>query len=118
MTDDIDVQAAYYCAANLVRRRQRTGEPIPNWLREHHARLDAQIRGLSRRGHGDDEIGPSSGQLAVQNLIGTKDAAQLLSWSTKKVERHQDDLGGQLVSDRLIFDRTTVLEYARRKRNG
>jgi hypothetical protein len=118
VTGDVDTQAAYYCAASLVRRRTRTGEPIPAWLRQHHAGLDAEIRGMSRRGHEGGEIGPSSGQLEVQTLIGTKEAARLLSWSTKKVERHRRGLGGQLVSGRLIFDRSKVLEYARRIKNG
>jgi hypothetical protein len=103
----VNVQAAYYCSSALIRNRQRTGEPVPDWLRQHHAQLDAEIRGLSRTRHHDDEIDCDLGE---SNQIGAREAAVLLGWSIRKVQRRKEDQGGRLVGGGLIFDRSAILE--------
>ena len=39
-----DLHAALYVAAEVIRSRQRTGQPVPTWLRRHFNRLDTEIR--------------------------------------------------------------------------
>jgi hypothetical protein len=46
--------------------------------------------------------------------IGTRQAAAILGWSVRTVQRHADDLDGELVGNGFVFPESTVIEYARR----
>jgi hypothetical protein len=112
----VNVQAAYYCAAALIRSRRRTGEPIPDWLRQHHAQLDAEIRAsMSRSGH---ESACGQGQLRQEELISAREAAEILSISKRQAQRLACDLDGRIVGARWLFKKATVIEYAEGKRNA
>lgn len=63
---------------------------------------------MSRPRHCGDEIDQNTGQLKEKDLIATEEAARLLNWSVRKVQRHKDDLGGQLIGRGLVFDRSVV----------
>jgi hypothetical protein len=86
-------------------------------VRRYHAGLEREIRALTPPRHRDVEIDRQQRQLE-ENLIGTEEAARLLNWSTRKVQRHKHDLGVRLIGDRLIFERSAVLEHARREQNA
>lgn len=109
MISDADVAGAYYCAAALVRARQRTGEPIPQWLRQHYDRLDAQVR-VSRPGH---ESGSDTGQSEPDELISAREAAMIIGCSKRQVQRLASDLdGARIVDGRWLFRRDAVQDYA------
>lgn len=108
-----ELRAAYYCAAEVVRRRQLVGQPIPEWLHRHFDQLDAEVR-LSRSGQ---EFDIAVGQLAHSgptspSLISAHEAAQILGISKRQVQRLAADLDGQLIGGRWLFERETVETYA------
>ena len=103
------LRCAYYCAADTIRRRQLTGQPVPTWLRQHFADLDAAVR-LSRSGH---ETDTTAAQSETVELISAAQAAAIVGRSKRQVQRLAADLGGRIVGGRWLFDRTEVAEYAR-----
>jgi hypothetical protein len=118
----VDASVAYYCVAAVIRGRQRTGEPIPEWLRRHFEQLDAVIRDgssdsaarASRSGH---ELSDHATQLECDGstsseLIGAREAAEILGLSKRQVQRLAGDLDGQVVGGRWLYKRTIVCEYA------
>jgi Helix-turn-helix domain len=112
-----ELRAAYYCVAEVVRRRQLSGQPIPHWLRRHFDRLDAEVR-LSRSGQDSDS---TVGQLVPSgptspSLISAYEAAQILGISKRQVQRLAADLDGEIVAGRWLFKRETVQTYAKGQR--
>ena len=113
-----DVRAAYYCVAEVVRHRQRTGEPIPDWLRRHFDRLDAEIRlseiRVSESGQDSDS---DTGQFDQNELITAREVSQMLGCSKRQAQRLASDLDGcQFVGGRWLFRRSSVAEYAEGRR--
>jgi excisionase family DNA binding protein len=114
LTSD-EARAAYYCAAALIRHRQRSGEPIPDWLRRHFGQLDAQIR-ASQSGQ---EWDCGAEELSQDKLITAREAAQVLGCSKRQVQRLAGDLDGQIIGGRWLFSSSAVAEYAEgRRRHG
>ena len=97
MNADKHLRANFYCAAEVLRSRQRTGEPVPAWLRQHHRQLDTAFR-MSQSGH--------------ENCSDAGEAAELLRKSKRQCQRLASDLGGQIVGGRWLFSRAAVVEYA------
>jgi hypothetical protein len=108
-----DIRAAYYCAAAVIRSRQRTGAPIPDWLRRHFDQLDTEIRAssMSRSGH---QFNDAVRELAsgLTSPIGADEAAQILGISKRQAQRLAADLGARLVGGRWLFERDVVDDYA------
>jgi hypothetical protein len=108
-------RASLYCAAEVIRCRQLAGQPIPGWLRRHHARLKSEH--LPGSGHeiacGDDQLR----QLSRDEWMGTADVSRHLGLSPRQVRRLgiERKLGAQRVSGGWIFSRISVIEYGRRK---
>ena len=48
--------------------------------------------------------------------VGTTTAARLLGWTTRRVQRHADMLGGQKIAGRLVFRVNDLRDYATSKR--
>ena len=114
--DDEQTRAAYYVAAEVIRSRQRTGQPIPAWLRKHYDRPDTAVRGMAPRGHSVAENGDggTQSQHEQHDVIGSREVGAMLSIAPRQVRRRAGQLGGVLVAGRLLFLRETVAEYARR----
>ncbi|KMV22378.1 helix-turn-helix domain-containing protein [Mycobacterium heckeshornense] len=112
--DETDLRAAYFCVAEVVRRRRLSGQPIPSWLRGHFDRLDRAVRAAaaSTSGH---ESGCAEQELQQQWLTATQ-AAQALGVSARHVRRLAADLDGQLVGGRWLFPAAAVSEYAAERR--
>jgi hypothetical protein len=109
MNDDPEhSHAAAYCAAELIRDRQRRGQPVPNWLRQHLARCEAAVA-VSRSGHEFDGV-PS--QLDPDNLIDAREVARMLGISKRQAQRLAHDIDGLIISGRWVFRKATVMEYA------
>jgi hypothetical protein len=111
-----ELRAAYACAAEAVRGRVNRRAPVPQWLQKHFQRLDLEVRvsrtrpESSRAGEEFDDQDP--------RWIGTPEAAAILDWSTRKVQRLAADLDGQRVAGRWMFRESAVRDYAKETRNG
>jgi Helix-turn-helix domain len=107
----INLRASYFCASEVIRERQRRGQPTPDWLRRHYARLDAEIR-MSESGH---ELSGDQGELELDELITASEVAQILGISKRQAQRLAADLDGKIVGGRWIFTRAAVIEYSEGK---
>jgi hypothetical protein len=111
--DDTDLQAAYYCVAEVRRHRQRKGQPVPAWLHRHYDRMDAAFL-MSLAGHESDCSTPQSKN---DEWISTKEAAAIVNLSPRHVRRIQADLCGEKRVGRLLFPLHAVTEYAEGRRS-
>jgi hypothetical protein len=106
-----ELRACYYCAAEVLRRRQLSGQPIPEWMRRHFDQLDAEVR-MSRSGHQFDDAVRELGSGPTSPLISADEAAQILGLSKRQTLRLAVALQGELISGRWLFQRETVKTYA------
>ncbi len=100
-----DLHAAYYCAAEVMRARQRTGQPIPEWLRRHYQTLDHAIR-ASRPRH-ENHTGSEQSDMKLT----AKEVAGMVDLSKRQVQRRATEFGGELVGGRWLFDAAAVREH-------
>jgi hypothetical protein len=107
----IDVRCALYCATEVVRSRQRTGQPIPQWLREHHQRLDTAVRGFAPRGQPVGVIADSAQQSQHEAVVGSAQVARMLDLPCREVRRRAEQLGAVMVAGRWLFSRENVVNY-------
>ena len=103
------VRAAYYCSAWVCRSLKENRRPIPDWLQSHFDRLDSEVR-MSRARQEKRGVEPSSEE--EETWIGSPDAAQILGWSKRQVQRHAKELAGQIVGGRWLFRESLVVEFA------
>lgn len=98
-------QLIRYVTAEFVRRRQLTGQPIPD-----------RVRGLLREvsAHGTAERAGEQ-HSEPDDLIDTAEAAKLLRCTTRNVRRIAADLDGEQIAGRWIFHRQNVIDYATQK---
>jgi hypothetical protein len=106
-----EVRAAYYATAELVRRRRRTGEPIPDVVRRFFDRLDGIVRE-----EGDAAAAPEQFASRAGDGIGAEEAAAILGVSGRRVRRIATDLDGTRIGAVWVFSRATVEEYAAARR--
>jgi hypothetical protein len=106
-----DTVTAYNCVA-LVMRGFRTA-PAPWAVQSLYDRLDAEVRGMSRAGHGFD-----SDSEQLDPWISTQAAAKILELSTRQTRRLKVDLDAEMFNGRLMFWESRVREYAEGRRDG
>ena len=106
--DSDGVRTAYYCAAWVLRSLEENRRPVPDWLRNHFDRLDSEVR-MSRGRQEKCCVEPSSEE---ETWIASPEAAQILGWSKRQVQRHAKDLAGQIVGGRWLFRESLVVECA------
>ncbi|WP_406817398.1 hypothetical protein [Mycobacterium sp. M23085] len=111
---DGDVHGAYYCVSEVVRGRRRCGQPVPAWLRALYDRLDAAVRAARTR---PQHVAEGEQSEVVDKWIGSPDAAALLGWSKRQVQRRAADLDGQIAGGRWLFREAVVIEYAEGRRS-
>ena len=110
MTADKLLHAAYYCAAAEIRSRRRNGTPIPDWLRDHYSVLDRAIRFPATQPRQQSGSGlPQSDHL--DRFISAAQAAVILGWHTRQVQRRANDLDGTRVGGRWLFRLADVENY-------
>lgn len=118
--DDNEVQAAYYGLSGFVRQRSIAGRPVPPEVLSIRQRLDAHVR-LSRARH---ETSCDTTDAARSEVwIGAAQTASMLHRGLRYVQRHANQIGGQLVGGRLLFRESDVIDYitegtCRDKRTG
>ncbi|WP_353109626.1 hypothetical protein [Gordonia sp. (in: high G+C Gram-positive bacteria)] len=104
---DDQARLIVYVTAEFVRRRQLTGQPIPEQVRRLLA--EASAYGTSER--------PRE-QHSEPDLIDTETAAAILHCTSRNIRRIATDLDGEQVAGRWIFHRATVTEYAHLKQGA
>jgi hypothetical protein len=116
-----EVRACLYAVAQFRRAAVMGGRRVPPSVAALADRLDRELRfGASPARHQSDS-GP--GQLEPERtdadqLIGTWQAAKLLGWTVRRVQRHRADLEGRLIGGRLVFRTNVVREYAQGLEDG
>jgi hypothetical protein len=106
---DSDLHAAYYCTAELVRSRRLGCRPIPAEVRRLYDRLTVEI--TLRMSRPRQEFDCNRAQLDSDKQIGAAEAAMILKWTKRRVQRRAADLDGQIVGGRWLFREHTVIEY-------
>jgi hypothetical protein len=106
---DEEIRAACYCASEVLRGRRLGGQPIPPWLRRLHQRLDTEVRMSRTRQEFDD----APAELDTHDSwIGSPEAAALLGWSLRRVQRRASDLDGRIIAGRYVFRESVVRRFA------
>lgn len=109
-----DIEGALYCVNELVDRRGRAGEPVPDWMRDLASQFDRASLTMSPSGH---ESADAGAELDPERLIGTTEAARILGVSPRQVRRIANDLDVETIGRRgKTFRHSTVTEYAKEKR--
>ena len=114
--DEEQTRAAYYCVAEVIRGRALRGQPIPPWLRAIDSEMRAEVVKPSSPTRQD-----SGGQETESDhdvWIGSAEAATLLGWTVRQVQRLATDLDGRLVGGRYIYPKHAVIAYAEATHNG
>jgi hypothetical protein len=109
---------AYYCAAEVIRRRRRTGEPIPQSLRLHCDWLDIEIRAVSRPRHDPHEFDSAMPELGEDKWITVAEAAPILNLSKRQAQRLAPHLGGHKRFGPWLMRYSAVIAYTERKQHG
>ena len=113
--DEWETRAAYRLAADVVRAKNLHREPIEAWLTILYNRLETRIRMSRAR----QETARGSAESDVQDgWIGSPQAAAILGWSKRQVQRLASDLDGRIASGRWIFRESVVREYKERMNDG
>jgi uncharacterized membrane protein YccC len=110
------IRHALYCAAEELRARQAGKPPGPApW---NHDLLRALKHELalthSRRAKPESETQSTHDD----HEIGTAQAAQLLGWPRRRVQRRAFELGGRPVAGRFLFDRNDIEQLAAEEGSG
>ncbi|MCK5751501.1 MAG: hypothetical protein KAH46_02215, partial [Mycobacterium sp.] len=86
-----------------------SGNPQAPWLARLLRRLELQYAVSQARRHEPADATCSN----HEEFVGTREAATLLGWTTRQVQRRQTDLDGRkLASGQLVFPANAVREYA------
>ncbi len=106
LTDD-QARLIRDCVTEMILKRQRTGQPIPD-------RVRSLLSYVSAYRH---ESRTETAQLThdEEDHIGTTEAANILGCTTRTITRIAHDLDGQKVGRDWIFQRCNVIEYAKGK---
>lgn len=110
--DDAEVQAAYYGLSAFLRHlhiAQRSAPPEVMHLRQ---RLDAHVRlSSTRHENGCD----ATEQPQSEVWIGATATAAMLNRGPRWVQRHAQQIGGQLIGGRFVFRESDVIDYMERQ---
>jgi hypothetical protein len=106
--DDEEVQAAYYGLSGFIRERALAKRSVPPEVLRVRHRLDAHVR-LSRARHENGCVTTTAARSEV--WIGATATASMLGRGLRYVQRHADEIGGQLVGGRLLFREADVVDY-------
>jgi hypothetical protein len=103
------LQCNYRCAAEVYRSRQLSGQPIPEWLKRHYARLHAEILSSTRR---ETDCDTDEDGQSVHEWLISREVATMLQISPRQVQRLAGELGGRLIGGRWVFNRSAVEAHA------
>jgi hypothetical protein len=109
-----EVRACLYAVSQFRRAAVMGGRRVPPSVAALADRLDRELRlGMSPTRQENDSATRQLEPERPAELIGTTQAAKLLDWIPRRVQRHQADFDGRKVGGRLVFNASVVREYAR-----
>ncbi|WP_199253858.1 helix-turn-helix domain-containing protein [Mycolicibacterium mengxianglii] len=110
-----EIEEALFCVNEVIGWRQRFHQPAPSWMVQLARRFNTASL-MSDTGH---ETGCDEPELESEFLlIGSTEAAEILGLTTRHLGRLARDLDGEKISNRWLFNRNTVIEYAKEKHRG
>jgi hypothetical protein len=98
---------AYHCVAAVIRGVNTA--PAPWAVRHLYDVLNTELRNPSQSG---PECCCGGGQSESEKLISSRQAAELLGYSKRHVNRIAESLGGQVVDGSRVFRLSQVVDYA------
>ncbi|MGW0158465.1 hypothetical protein ACWDUN_03985 [Mycobacterium sp. NPDC003323] len=110
--DGAETAAAYYAVAGFVRHLNVGQRAIPPEVGKLYQRLDAQIR-LSCARH--ESSCATVDRPPSETWIGAAATASMLQRGLRYVQRHAEEIGGQLVGGRYLFRESDVIDYLERQ---
>lgn len=108
------LRATLYTAGALVRERRIAGQPVPREVVDLLAWADQEWRQPSPTRQ--EAVAVAVALDETVRRVGTTTAARMLGWTTRRVQRHADMLGGQKIAGRLVFRVNDLRDYATSKR--
>lgn len=103
-----ETRACLYALTEL--RGLYGARPVPYPVITAHQRLELAYRcHVSPPRHQNESRTPE----LEDEWITTKEAAQILGWNHRRVQRHRADLDGHRLGDRLVYPAHAVREYAK-----
>ena len=105
--DDDEVRQSLYCCSEVLRARRRGAGPVSQWLVRLVRRYELEVATSRSRQPECDGVQPLK-----HEWIGTREAATVLGWTRRQVQRRAADLEGWKTSAGWIFPADVVLEYA------
>jgi hypothetical protein len=106
---DVEVRQSFYCIGEELRARAAGKPPGPQpWLVKLARRYWLEVSSTRQQFDG----GRPELSHEDDNPIGTVEAASILRWNIRKVQRRSDDLDGRKIGGRLVFSESAVREYA------
>lgn len=105
-----ELRLALHCCNEELRARNRGKPPGPqSWLVGLVRALELEVVTMSRSRQDPMPVPPCSEH---EELVGSREAATILGWTVRQVQRHAADLDAQkLPSGQLVFQRGIVNEY-------
>jgi hypothetical protein len=107
LSDD-EVRQSFYCASEVLRARRRGAGPVLPWLVKLVRRYELELATSRSR---QDHAGGMQ-PLDHEKWIGTREAAAILGWTSRQVQRRAADLEGRKSSAGWIFLASNVIEYS------
>ena len=107
----IEIEAVYYAVSGFIRERHISGRPIPAEVLDVRHRLDAHVRLSSARHETTSETtNPEDSEV----WIGATATAAKIRRGLRYVQRHANEIGGQLIGGRYVFRESDVIDYLER----
>jgi hypothetical protein len=104
--DRDQTQVAYNCIAMVL--RGFTKAPAP-WAVQHlYEQLDSEVRAMSRPGH---ESGCGETESEPEQLLSSRQVAQMLGCTKRHVNREAEALGGVNIDGVNVFRQTAIIEH-------
>lgn len=110
------VRLALFCVGEELRARQAGKAPVLRWLHELVRALECELAVSQSRQPGGDE--PTDSNRVMGDQVGTAEAARILGWSRRRVQRRAADLSGYPVAGRYLFDRDHIQQIAEESTDG
>jgi hypothetical protein len=104
------VEATHHAIKRYVKELERAKLPVPHSLRQVKEFWELQFRcALSSERHQSSDD--------PEQWIPSREAAEMLVWNIRTVQRRKADLGGKRMGRSLMFPAATVKEVQRGNRN-
>src|SRR5690242_8546211 len=104
-----ELRQILYCCAEELRARTAGKSPGPQpWLARLIRHLELELAVSSSRQFESEDVAP----LVCDDCVGSREAATILGWHGRLVQRRAAEFDGQHINGRLVFRARSVADYA------